>query len=52
MTAMKAEGAKPETLTWYQHRLRRFVEMNAAREVRKITLDDVREYMAWVQESS
>lgn len=51
MTAMKAEGVKPETLTWYQHRLRRFVEMNAAREVREIALDDVREYMAWVQES-
>jgi site-specific recombinase XerD len=51
MTAMKAEGLKPETLTWYQHRLRRFVETNGKLEVTEITLEDVREYMAWVQES-
>jgi site-specific recombinase XerD len=50
LTAVKAEGGKPATLRWYHHRLRPFIEGYGDREVGEITIDDVREYMAAIQE--
>lgn len=50
LTAVRADGGKPPTLGWYHHRLRPFVERYGDREVGKMTIDDVRGYMAAIQE--
>jgi site-specific recombinase XerD len=45
LTALRADGVKPETVTWYRHRLSRFVAMFGGRDLRKLTIDDVRAYL-------
>lgn len=50
LTAVKADGGKLATLAWYHHRLRPFVEAYGDREIDGVTIDDVRAYMAAIQD--
>ena len=50
LMALRADGAKRETVVWYQHRLARFVTLYRGRDIRKVDLDDVRAYILQVQE--
>ncbi len=51
LTAKRAEGAKDATLTWYGHRLRRFVGQYGGQDVGEIRLDEVRAYMVKMLET-
>jgi len=51
LTAKRAEGAKPSTLKWYQGRFQPFVHLCGDQQAAAIGLDEVRVYMAWVQEA-
>jgi len=50
LMALRADGVKPETVVWYQHRLSRFVSLYRGRDIRKVGLDEVRAYIVQVQE--
>lgn len=49
LLACQAEGVKAGTVKWYRHRLARFSRMYGDRDVRSITLDDVRAYMVAIR---
>lgn len=50
LTATRADGSKPETVTWYRHRLSRLVERFGERDVRRIRIDEVREYIVEISQ--
>jgi site-specific recombinase XerD len=45
LVALRADGVKPETVIWYEHRLARFVARYCEKDIRRISLDDVRAYV-------
>lgn len=50
LLALQADGVKPETVKWYRHRLARFLRVCGGRDVRAVTLDDVRAYIVSLRE--
>ena len=42
LIALLADGVKEATAKWYRQRLKRFVDAFGDRDVRRISLDDVR----------
>ena len=50
VVALQADGVKPGTVTWYRHRLDRFVTLYGANDVRRLGIDDVRAYVVQVRE--
>jgi site-specific recombinase XerD len=50
IVALKAEGAKLETVKWYLHRLARFKNEYGNINVKEITLDDIRSYIVKIRE--
>ena len=49
LIAIQADGVKDATVVWYRVRFRRFLEWFGHREVEQLTIDDVQQYLAWVQ---
>lgn len=50
LIAIRADGVKQATVTWYRVRFRRFLAMYGERDVRDMDIDDVRSYIVKVQE--
>ena len=49
LVALRADGVKPETISWYRHRLSRFIALYGKRDVRSISIDEVRAYIVMVR---
>lgn len=47
--ALEADGVKPQSVRWYRHRLARFLRTFGHRDVKTVTLDDVRGYVVSVR---
>jgi len=52
LIAIRADGAKDSTVTWYRVRLRRFLDLYGGREVSDIDIDDVRKYIVSIREEN
>jgi site-specific recombinase XerD len=50
LIAIRADGVKKSTVKWYCVRFRRFLDLYGSKDVRSVTLDDVREYIVLVQD--
>lgn len=50
MIAIEADGVKDATVTWYRVRFRRFLDMFGDRDIRDLTIDDVRFYIVQVRQ--
>src|SRR3990172_2462392 len=50
LVALRADGVKPETISWYRHRLSRFIALYGKRDVRSISIDEVRAYIVMVRQ--
>ena len=50
LIALLADGVKEATAKWYRQRLKRFVDAFGDRNVRSISLDDVRGYIVSVRQ--
>ena len=50
LLGLQADGVKPATVKWYRQRLARFVGMYGTRDVRGVSIDDVRAYIVAMQQ--
>jgi site-specific recombinase XerD len=50
LVALQADAVKPQTVTWYRHRLSRFAQAFGERDIKDAGIDDVRAHIVAIRE--